>query len=366
VEVANASVLIVRGKDRRDTRLPQCLHPSRDRVGRSGERPAVDFQLPLSSLDLATDGALVSAPDFDRFHVAKADCGLPRIAVDVCAGAYLYQLFENQCRCATGWEISPNGSSAAVARATTFTEYVYEIGRELEVTYDNFQENYHLRFIHARSSGAAREPTTPSAIRCAFAFTDRIARKQSGPIRRAEAALHTGARFCLATVCAREDGVSVSNDAKDLFRALPQFLHPGFAVAALFALVMPISATRSRGVIRLYWIGEDETASERFAREYLMAAAHSRAFANGSHQDRQSGSTNGCRGCRRLPPCERCAVAQMRRAAAVSPDSAQRRAPGVQRSAEALSACAPPGAHLRQRAHLRLSSYRVAAKHFLL
>ncbi len=36
---------------------------------------------------------------------------------------------------------------------------------------------------------------------------------------------------------------------------------------------MPISATRSRGVIRLYWIGEDKSASERFAREYLMATA---------------------------------------------------------------------------------------------
>jgi len=38
-------------------------------------------------------------------------------------------------------------------------------------------------------------------------------------------------------------------------------------------VVMPVSASRSRGVIRLYWIGEDSSASERFAREYLMAMA---------------------------------------------------------------------------------------------
>ena len=35
--------------------------------------------------------------------------------------------------------------------------------------------------------------------------------------------------------------------------------------------VMPISATRSRGVIRIYWVGEDMNASERYGREFSMA-----------------------------------------------------------------------------------------------
>ena len=30
-------------------------------------------------------------------------------------------------------------------------------------------------------------------------------------------------------------------------------------------------ANRSRGVIRLYWVGDDETASVRYAREAIMA-----------------------------------------------------------------------------------------------
>ncbi len=36
---------------------------------------------------------------------------------------------------------------------------------------------------------------------------------------------------------------------------------------------MPISARKSRGVIRLYWVGDDENASERFGREFSMAMA---------------------------------------------------------------------------------------------
>ena len=35
--------------------------------------------------------------------------------------------------------------------------------------------------------------------------------------------------------------------------------------------VYPIGPEKSRGVIRLYWIGEDETPGVRYAREFTMA-----------------------------------------------------------------------------------------------
>jgi hypothetical protein len=35
--------------------------------------------------------------------------------------------------------------------------------------------------------------------------------------------------------------------------------------------VFPLGPEKSRGVIRVYWIGEDETASVRYAREFAMA-----------------------------------------------------------------------------------------------
>jgi hypothetical protein len=36
---------------------------------------------------------------------------------------------------------------------------------------------------------------------------------------------------------------------------------------------MPLGAGKSRGVIRLYWVGPDDSASKRFAREFQMATA---------------------------------------------------------------------------------------------
>ena len=40
-----------------------------------------------------------------------------------------------------------------LARATAFHEYHYEIDANWKLTYDNFQENYHLRFVHPRTAG---------------------------------------------------------------------------------------------------------------------------------------------------------------------------------------------------------------------
>ena len=35
--------------------------------------------------------------------------------------------------------------------------------------------------------------------------------------------------------------------------------------------VYPISATKSRGVVRVYWVGADESPSQRYVREYTLA-----------------------------------------------------------------------------------------------
>ena len=59
--------------------------------------------------------------------------------------------------------------------------------------------------------------------------------------------------------------------------------------------VVPITPNRSRGIIRMYWIGEDDCASRRFAREYAMATArdvHSedRAVIEAGQQGLESGA----------------------------------------------------------------------------
>jgi phenylpropionate dioxygenase-like ring-hydroxylating dioxygenase large terminal subunit len=275
VEVANASVLIVRGKDGEIRAFHNvCTHRGTELVAAESGRQST-FSCPYHRWTFATDGALVSAPDFDRFHIAKADCGLRRIAVDVCAGLIFINFSENPVPlCNWLGDLAERLEALPVARATTFTEYVYEIDANWKLTYDNFQENYHLRFIHARSSGAGTGADNPFGYPVRFRFhgphrTQTIWSNPAPPKPPYTLAL----AFGLATVCAREDGVSVSNDAKDYFALFPNFFILGSPVQHFSHVVMPISATRSRGVIRLYWIGEDETASERFAREYLMAAA---------------------------------------------------------------------------------------------
>src|SRR3546814_18681026 len=58
-----------------------------------------------------------------------------------------------------------------VATATTFSEYVYEIDGNWKLTYDNFQENYHLRFIHPRSGGGgAVGPDNPFGYPTRYGF----------------------------------------------------------------------------------------------------------------------------------------------------------------------------------------------------
>lgn len=275
VEVANASVLIVRGRDGEIRAFHNvCTHRGTELVAaQSGRRST--FSCPYHRWTFGTDGALLSAPDFDQFHLAKADCGLPRIALDVCAGL-LFISFSESPKPLREWlgDLTERLEALPVARATTFTEYVYEIDANWKLTYDNFQENYHLRFIHPRSAGAGTGADNPFGYPVRFGFhgphrTQTIWSNPTPPKPPYTLALAYG----LAAACAREDGVLASSAAKDYFALFPNFFILGSPVQHFSHVVMPISATRSRGVIRLYWIGEDETASERFAREYLMAAA---------------------------------------------------------------------------------------------
>jgi phenylpropionate dioxygenase-like ring-hydroxylating dioxygenase large terminal subunit len=86
LEVANASMLVVRGRDGAIRAFHNvCTHRGTELI--QAERGVQStFSCPYHRWTFATDGALVGAPDFDKFHIAKADCALRRVAVEVCAG----------------------------------------------------------------------------------------------------------------------------------------------------------------------------------------------------------------------------------------------------------------------------------------
>jgi phenylpropionate dioxygenase-like ring-hydroxylating dioxygenase large terminal subunit len=61
-------------------------------------------------------------------------------------------------------------------------------------------------------------------------------------------------------------------NSRQYFALFPNFFILGSPISHFSHTVYPIAADRSRGVFRLYWVGEDGSASERFAREYLTAS----------------------------------------------------------------------------------------------
>jgi phenylpropionate dioxygenase-like ring-hydroxylating dioxygenase large terminal subunit len=276
LEVAKASILITRGKDRVIRAFHNvCTHRGTQLVAEDcGTRAS--FTCRYHAWTFGADGELRSAPDFEQFYVDKADCALPPVAVDVCAGLLFVCLDPNPRQPLRDYlgPLAAKLEGRPIAKATTFSEYVYEIDGNWKLTYDNFQENYHLRFIHPRSGNGAGGPENPFGYPSRFGFHG-VHRTQTiwtnpapEPTPVQLFAFMNGAKFSAADGYAPNDP-----DNREYFALFPNFFLLGSPGQHFSHTVYPISATRSRGVIRLWWIGEDDSATKRFVREYSMATA---------------------------------------------------------------------------------------------
>ncbi len=275
VEIARASILITRGRDGEIRAFHNvCTHRGTQLVSDdSGKRSL--FSCPYHMWTFSDDGELRSAPDFERFYVDKSQCSLSKVAVDVCAGLVFINLDsspEQSLREYLG-PFAEELEQLPVARATTFSEYTYEIEGNWKLTYDNFQENYHLRFIHPRSGEAANGPQNPFGypIRYGFHGPHRTQTIWSNPDARPKPFQTFG--FMKGAEFAIKDGFGASAQGKEYYAIFPNLFILGSPMTPFSQSVVPISANRSRGIIRMYWIGEDDCASRRFAREYAMATA---------------------------------------------------------------------------------------------
>jgi len=297
LEFARASILIMRGQDgkvrafhnvcpHRGTRLVDEVQGRRSR-----------FSCRYHMWTFAGDGRLLSAPDFEQFNISKEQCGLPELPTAVCAGLIFINLDRNPSQGLQEF-LGPIGEeleSLAVAKATTFTEYVYDIDANWKLVYDNFQENYHLRFIHPRSGGGGIGPANPFGYPTGFTFHG-LHRKQciwndaAAPVHPVQ-----GSAFAKAAAGASARGILGGPHARQYFALFPNFFILGSPITHFSHTVYPLSVDRSRGVIRLYWVGEDSSASERFAREYLTASmrdlhAEDRAVIAAGQQGLSSGA----------------------------------------------------------------------------
>lgn len=275
VEVLAASILVVRGKDGAIRAFHNvCTHRGTQLVEEADGKRST-FSCPYHRWTFGIDGRLVSAPDFERFNLTKADCDLPKIAVEVCGG-FIFVNFSPAPAGSLRDELGPlAGQLEALpsAQATTFSEYVYDIEANWKLTYDNFQENYHLRFIHPRSGQATIGEDNPFGYPVRFGFhgphrTQTIWSNPKAAVKPVQ-----GVAFGKAIACATADGLATNATGRDYLALFPNFFVLGSPAQPFSHTVWPISPHRSRGVIRLYWKGEDDSASRRFAREYMMATA---------------------------------------------------------------------------------------------
>ncbi len=274
LEFAKASVLIVRGKDGTIRAFHNtCTHRGTQLTDEACGKKNT-FSCPYHMWTFGTDGALISAPDFERFYTTKEANGLKPVAVDVCAGL-IFLCFDPQEDLPTFLgSMAPMLEQVPLARATTYQEYHYDIDANWKLTYDNFQENYHLRFVHPRTAGAGGFGLdNPFGYPSHFTLNG-IHRTQTiwtHPAPEVPEVLST--MFMRGMPRLMADGLMELPYPREYVALFPNvFLlcNPG---QHFLHTVLPLGPEKSRGVIRLYWVGEDETASTRFFREASMATA---------------------------------------------------------------------------------------------
>jgi phenylpropionate dioxygenase-like ring-hydroxylating dioxygenase large terminal subunit len=297
VEAAKASILITKGKDGVIRAFHNvCAHRGTQLVQEpAGNRSS--FSCPYHAWTYGYDGQLRSAPDFERFYVDKAQCNLRPVAVEVCAGLIFINLDRSPKQGLSEYlgEMAEMLEALPVARATTFAEYVYEIDANWKLTYDNFQENYHLRFIHPRSAAGGFAEENPFGYPEKYGFygqhrTQTIWFNPGAKPRPVSGFVAgKGIQFAIA------DGLVPAQGNKDYFAVFPNFFLLGAPTMHFSHTVTPISAGRSRGVIRIYWVGEDENATERYVRESVLAStrdvhAEDRAVIEAGQRGLESGA----------------------------------------------------------------------------
>lgn len=272
LEFANASLLIVRGRDGQIRAFHNvCTHRGTQLVA-DDQGARTKFSCRYHMWTFGEEGALLSAPDFEAFGVSKADCGLKQVRLEVVAGL----IFVNMSNTAGSLRDSLGAFASQmegtqVASATCFAEYHYEVAANWKLCFDNFQENYHLRFIHPQTGNNGVGGDNP------FGYPQQY--KFEGPHRgqtiwyNMQASSQGGVQQTAMErnyAALSQQGLIGGEADNEYFVPFPNLFMLGNPFQNFTHVVYPVSAGRSRGVIRVYWAREPASASEAFAREYHL------------------------------------------------------------------------------------------------
>lgn len=272
VEFAKASLLIVRGQDgevrafhnvcaHRGTRLVE------EEAGKRGQ-----FSCPYHMWTYGSDGKLLSAPDFERFYVKKEDCSLKSVPCDVLGGFIFINLDPSPRQSLREFfgPIADELEALPSARATHFTECRYEIAANWKTNFDNFQENYHLRFIHPRTSSAACWDENPFGYPVAYGFSGphRSQTLPTNPNPPMPSPTMLDAYQRIGAIGVRE---GLTFDKAD-FKLFPAFHVVGLAPNQFTHTMWPLGPDRTRGQVRFYFTSDNDSASKLYAREMTTMA----------------------------------------------------------------------------------------------
>ena len=269
LEFASASLLIVKGKDGELRAFHNACTHRGTRLVREAAGHRANFRCPYHSWTFGQDGALLSAPDFEGFNTTKEQCALKQVRCEVVAGL-IFVNFDpdaDALRPQLG-DFADEMDTVPVARATEFSEYTYELNANWKIVYDNFQENYHLRFIHPRSGLGGTGPDNPFGYPTRYRFfgDHRGQTIWYNPETQPRGPVQFGGFMAAATALAGK-GLMDTPHGREYFGLFPTFFMLGNPLQNFSHVVYPLDAGRTRGVIRMYWVGEAENATELFARQ---------------------------------------------------------------------------------------------------
>lgn len=271
IEFARASIIITRGKDGTINAFHNaCSHRGTQIVSETCGKKNT-FSCPYHMWTFGTDGRLLSAPDFERFYTDKESVSLKKVSVGTRAGLIFICMDPQQSLDEYLGDMGPRMDNLAVAKATEFHEYVYEIDANWKLTYDNFQENYHLRFIHPRSAGPGCWEDNPFGYPSDFTLNGKHRTQTISTNPEPQVTPMQALPFMKLMPRLMRDGLVGGADDRNYFALFPNFFLLCTPGNHFLHTVMPLGPEKSRGVIRLYWSGEDETAGVRYAREAIMA-----------------------------------------------------------------------------------------------
>ena len=268
IEFARASLLIVRGKDGEVRAFHNaCTHRGTQLVSEETEGRRSQFSCPYHMWTYGADGKLLSAPDFERFYVAKEDCALRQVQCGVLAGLVFinFDPAPKQGLREFFGPIADELETLPVARATHFSECTYEIAANWKTNFDNFQENYHLRFVHPRTSASTCWDENPFGYPVAYGFSGphRSQTLPTNPNPPPPSPTMLEAYKRLGAIGAREGLTFPKAD----FKLFPAFHVVGLAPNQFSHTMWPLGPDRTRGQVRFYFTSENDSASKLYARE---------------------------------------------------------------------------------------------------